>query len=220
MSLEKVKLGVLVSGSGTNLQAIIDACHQPDYPAKVAVVISSKADAYGLQRAKKADIPHFAIQRSDFTTEEEFNLAILKKLQEYQVDLVVLAGYMRLVGKVILDAFPQAVINLHPSLLPAFPGANAIQEALNYGVKITGITIHFADEKYDTGPIIVQEIVPVHQNDTKESLLERVHKVEHRYLPYVIKLWATKRLKLEGRKVKILPRRERGKRHGEQQHSE
>lgn len=201
---KKAKLGVLISGSGTNLQAIIDACKDENYPATVAVVISSKADAYGLVRAAENNIPHYAVLRSNFTSDEEFNLAILNKLQEHEVDLVVLAGYMRLVGKTILNAYPQAVINLHPSLLPAFPGANAIEDALNYGVKITGITIHFADEQYDTGPIIVQEIVPVHQNDTKESLLERIHKVEHRYLPYVIKLWATKRLKVEGRKVKIL----------------
>lgn len=206
MGDSKAKLGVLISGSGTNLQAIIDACQQPDYPAQVAVVISSKADAYGLVRAKKAGLPSFALKRSDFPSEEAYNIAILNILREYKVDLVVLAGYMRLVGKPVLNAFKQAVINLHPSLLPAFPGANAVEDALNYGVKITGITIHFADEQYDTGPIIIQEIVPVHQNDTKETLLMRIHKVEHRYLPYAIKLWATKRLKLSGRKVKILPR--------------
>jgi phosphoribosylglycinamide formyltransferase-1 len=203
---KKAKLGVLISGSGTNLQAIIDACKESSYPATVAVVISSKADAYGLVRAAANNIPHYAVLRSNFTSEEEFNLAILNKLQEHQVDLVVLAGYMRLVSKSILNAYPQAVINLHPALLPAFPGAHAVEDALNYGVKITGITIHFADEQYDTGPIIMQEIVPVHQNDTKESLLERIHKVEHRYLPYAIKLWATNRLKVEGRKVLILPR--------------
>jgi phosphoribosylglycinamide formyltransferase 1 len=122
------------------------------------------------------------------------------------VDLVVLAGYMRLVGRTVLEAYPNAVINLHPSLLPAFPGARAVKEALEYGAKVTGITIHFADAEYDTGPIIIQEIVPVHQEDDEKSLLERVHKVEHRHFPYAIKLWAEGRLQVEGRRVKILPK--------------
>jgi len=199
-------LGVLVSGSGTNLQAIIDACGRGEIPAEVGVVVSSRADAYGLARARLHDIPAFSFDRREFASNEEYDRAVLAKLKDHKVDLVVLAGYMRLVGPSILDAYPGAVINLHPSLLPSFPGASAVSDALAYGVKVTGITIHFADATYDTGPIIIQEVVPVHQNDDEKTLLERVHKVEHRHLPYAIKLWATGRLKVAGRKVKILPR--------------
>jgi len=210
-------VGVLVSGSGTNLQAIIDACASGDVPASVGVVISSRGDAYGLVRAKLSDIPHFWVDRQSFNSNDDYDLEIVRLLKEHAVDLVVLAGYMRLVGTPILDAYPGAVINLHPSLLPSFPGAHAARDALEYGAKVTGITIHFADATYDTGPIIMQEVVPVHQDDDEKSLLERMHKVEHRHLPYAVKLWATGRLRVEGRRVKILPkdRQEAGGRSGE-----
>ncbi len=203
--MRKTTLGVLLSGSGTNLQAIIDACERGELPAEVGVVISSREDAHGLTRAKSHKIPHFWVDRGRFDTNDDYNLDISRKLQDHDVDLVVLAGYMRLAGSAILDAYPRAVINLHPSLLPAFPGGHAVSDVLEYGAKVTGITIHFADSTYDTGPIILQEIVPVHQEDDEESLLKRIHKMEHRHLPYAIKLWATGRLKVEGRHVKILP---------------
>ncbi|HEB13304.1 MAG TPA: phosphoribosylglycinamide formyltransferase [Actinobacteria bacterium] len=203
--MRKITLGVLISGSGTNLQAIIDECESGEFPAEVGVVISSREDAYGLDRAKSRKIRHFWVDRAGFDTNEDFDLDIAKKLQDCDVDLVVLAGYMRLVGPAILDAYPNAVINLHPSLLPAFPGGNAVSDALEYGTKVTGITVHFADSTYDTGPIILQEIVPVHQEDDEEALFRRIHKTEHRFLPYAIKLWATGRLKVEGRRVTILP---------------
>lgn len=203
--MSKTTLGVLISGSGTNLQAIIDACERGDIPANVGVVISSRTDAYGLTRAKTRTIPNFWVDRQEFDTNAEYDLAIIKKLKEHDVDLVVLAGYMRLVGSGILEAYPSAVMNLHPSLLPSFPGAHAVSDALEYGAKVTGITVHFADTTYDTGPIILQEIVPIHQGDDEESLFGRIQKVEHKFLPYAIKLWATGRLKVEGRHVKILP---------------
>ncbi len=203
--MSKTTLGVLISGSGTNLQAIIDACERGDIPANVGVVISSRTDAYGLTRAKTRTIPNFWVDRQEYDTNAEYDLAIIKKLKEHDVDLVVLAGYMRLVGSGILEAYPSAVMNLHPSLLPSFPGAHAVSDALEYGAKVTGITVHFADTTYDTGPIILQEIVPIHQGDDEESLFGRIQKVEHKFLPYAIKLWATGRLKVEGRHVKILP---------------
>jgi len=199
-------LGVLISGGGTNLQAIIDACASGDLPAKVGVVISSRPDAYGLVRAGSHDITHFWVDRQAFNSNDDYDKEIVRRLKEDRVELVVLAGYMRLVGAPILDAYPDAVINLHPSLLPSFPGAHALRDALEYGVKVTGITIHFADAGYDTGSIIIQEVVPVHQDDDEKALAERVHKVEHGHLPYAVKLWATGRLKREGRRVKILPK--------------
>lgn len=196
----------MISGAGTNLQAIIDACASGDIPAKIGVVISSRADAYGLNRAESHDIPHFWVDRQAFNSNDDYDKEIVRRLKENRVELVVLAGYMRLVGAPILDAYPDAVINLHPSLLPSFPGAHALRDALAYGVKVTGITIHFADAGYDTGAIIIQEVVPVHQDDDEQTLAARVHKVEHSHLPYAVKLWATGRLKRRGRNVKILPK--------------
>lgn len=203
------KLGVLVSGNGSNLQAIIDQSRSTGYPAEVAVVVSSHSEARALERARAAGIPGYAVERADFASNNDHNGAILDKLKEHGVDLIVLAGYMRLVGSAILDTYRDAVINLHPSLLPSFPGAHAIKDALEAGVKITGITIHFADETYDTGPIIIQEVVPVQQEDTEETLGARVHKVEHRHLPYAVKLWASGRLRIVGRRVNILPKKDR-----------
>lgn len=199
-------IGVLISGGGSNLQAVIDKCESGALPVDIGVVISSRQEAYGLLRAGKHNIPNFWIDRNAFADADAYDQAIAVKLCEHRVELVVLAGYMRLVGAPVLKSFPNAVINLHPSLLPAFPGAQAVTEALDYGVKVTGVTIHFADAGYDTGPIIIQEIVPVHQEDDENSLLERIHHVEHLHLPYAIKLWASGRLKVEGRKVRILPK--------------
>jgi phosphoribosylglycinamide formyltransferase-1 len=206
LSVNKTVIGVLVSGSGSNLQALIDNCRLSDFPARIGVVISSRPDAYGLVRAEQAGLPHYHVDRRGFDSDKAYDAAILAKLGDHNVELVVLAGYMRLVGLPILEAYPDAVINLHPSLLPSFPGAHAVRDALEYGVKVTGITIHFADAAYDTGPVIIQEIVPVHQEDNEEMLLERIHKVEHRHLPYAVKLWAEGRLKVEGRRVRILPK--------------
>jgi phosphoribosylglycinamide formyltransferase-1 len=202
--VDKKNLGVLISGYGSNLQVIIDKCREGELNANLAVVVSSRKDAYGLVRAEKNGIPNVFVDFNQFPSSLAFNQHILEVLRKHKVDLVVLAGYMRLVGEVILDAYPQAVINLHPALLPAFPGANGIREAFNYGVKVTGVTVHFANKTYDTGPIILQEIVPVHQDDTLDELIERIHKVEHKLLPRAIKLWLEGRLQVEGRKVKIL----------------
>jgi len=198
-------VGVLISGGGSNLQAIIDACASGAVPASVGVVVASRPDAYGLVRAEAHGIPHFWVDRQAHNSNDEYDKEIVRRLREHRVDLVVLAGYMRLVGTPILDAYPDAVINLHPSLLPSFPGAHAVRDALECGVKVAGITIHFADAAYDTGAIILQEVVPVHQDDDESALLERIHKVEHRRLPYAVKLWATGRLKRDGRRVRILP---------------
>lgn len=205
--MARTRLGILISGGGSNLQAIIDRISQGKLDAEIAVVISSKKDALGLKRAKKHNIDNRFIDRSDYPDDSRFNRAILDELKNHRVDLVVLAGYMRLAGNEILDAYPRKVINLHPALLPAFPGADGIREALEYGVRLTGVTVHFADSSYDTGPIILQEFVPVHQDDTLEVLTERIHKTEHQLLPRAIHLLIEGRVEVNGRKVRILGKR-------------
>ncbi len=204
--MPKAKLGVLISGDGSNLQAIIDRIEAGRLNAEISVVISSKRDAYGLRRAADHGINSVAVVRKDHKNAEEFNLAILKELQDNQVDLVVLAGFMLLIGSEVLSAYPNRVINLHPALLPSFPGDNGIKDALDYGVRITGVTVHFADKTFDTGPIILQDFVPVHQNDSEEELAKRVHKTEHELLPRAIHLLVEGRIRRDGRKVSILGR--------------
>jgi phosphoribosylglycinamide formyltransferase-1 len=191
------RLGVLISGSGTNLQSIIDKLHKGPQGIEVAVVISDKPDAYGLKRAKKAGIPTAVIRPQDYPERVEHDWAVANELERHSVDLVVLAGYMRVVTPALLDRFPYKVINLHPALLPSFPGATPIEDTLAYGVKVTGVTVHFVDEGTDTGPIILQEAVDIAYNDTVESLRERIHTVEHRLLPRAIELIAAGRVRFD-----------------------
>ena len=196
-------LGVLISGSGTNLQAIIDAIAAGALDARIAVVISNKAAAYGLERARKAGIPVAHIDPAVVSDYRAYNHAIREALEAHGVELVVMAGYMRLLGTEVLRAFPGAVINLHPALLPAFPGASAIHDAFEWGVKVTGVTVHFADEEFDRGPIICQEAVRIDESDTVETLESKIHEVEHRLLPEAIGLIVAARIRVEGRTVHI-----------------
>lgn len=199
-----LNLGVLISGRGSNLQAIIDASERGEIPAKVAVVISNNPDALGLERAKKHGIPAVVINNREFKDKNTYELEIVKVLQQHKVDLVCLAGYMRIVGPVLLEHYQGKMINIHPALLPSFPGLHAQKQALDYGVKISGATVHFVDEGCDTGPIIIQAAVPVLEDDTEESLSERILEQEHKIYPQAIKLFAEGRLKIEGRRVKIV----------------
>jgi phosphoribosylglycinamide formyltransferase-1 len=198
-----VKLGVLISGSGSNLQAIIDRCEAGELGSEVAVVISNRADAYGLVRAEQHGIARVVLPRKAFADEASYNSAIRDTLKEHDVELVVMAGYMRLLGKEVLDAYANRVVNLHPALLPSFAGAHGIKDALDYGVKVAGVTVHFANEVFDEGPIILQEALAVREDDTEETLAERIHEIEHRILPKAIKLYAEGRLEVVGRKVRI-----------------
>jgi phosphoribosylglycinamide formyltransferase-1 len=170
-------IGVLVSGSGTNLQALLDE------GLPVAAVASNRKDAYALQRAREAGIPAATFSIDCHTDRVERDLVMATWLEEHEVDLVVLAGYMHLLTKPFLDRFPRRIVNVHPSLLPAFPGANAIGDALAAGVEITGVTVHYVDEGLDTGEVIRQELLPVEPRDT---LVERIHELEHRLLPEVV----------------------------------
>lgn len=204
---ERLSVGVLISGSGTNLQALIDASAHGELDARIAVVISNKPEAYGLERARKAGIPAVFIDRSRFTTIAAYNAAITEVLQQHEVELVVMAGYMRLLGQEVLRAYPERVINLHPALLPAFPGASAIHDAFEYGVKVTGVTVHLADEHFDRGPILCQEAVRVAEDDTVATLEARIHSVEHALIVEAVRLFAQQRIALDGRRVQILPAR-------------
>jgi phosphoribosylglycinamide formyltransferase-1 len=198
-----LNIGVLVSGSGTNLQAIIDACARQEINARVVCVISNVADAYGLERARKADIPALHLDHRAYSGREAYDEALVATLREFGVELVVLAGFMRIITCVLLDSFPMAVMNIHPALLPAFPGLHAARQALEYGTKVAGCTVHFVDCGTDTGPIIIQAPVPVLEGDTEETLSARIQKEEHRVYPEAVKLFAEGRLKVEGRKVVV-----------------
>jgi len=198
-----LKIGVLVSGSGTNLQSILDACARGELPARVVCVISNKADAYGLERAKKAGIPAFHLDHRAHGGREAYDAALVATLREFGVELVVMAGFMRIITPVLLEAFPMAVMNIHPALLPAFPGLHAQRQALEYGAKFAGCTVHFVDAGTDTGPIIMQAAVPILEQDTEETLSARIQKEEHRVYPEAIKLFAQGLLSVEGRQVRV-----------------
>lgn len=200
---DKLKLGVLISGSGTNLQAIMDACAEGRLDAQVVCVVSDKEAAYGLERARKAHVPAVWVDRTAYTTMRDYNLTIRDALQEHEADYVVMAGYMRLLGREVLDAFPMRVLNIHPALLPSFPGASGIRDAYDYGVKVTGITVHFASEVFDEGPIIAQEALEVRDGESIEELEARMHEIEHRIYPAAIQLIAQGRVAIEGRKVRV-----------------
>ncbi len=202
---KRLRLGVLISGSGTNLQAIIDASKDRRLDADVVVVVSNQEAAYGLERARKVDIPAVWIDRTAYDTVAAYNRAILKVLQEHEVDVVVMAGYMRLLGNEVLDAYPNHVLNIHPSLLPSFAGANGIRDAFEYGVRVTGVTVHLANERFDEGAIIAQRPVLIEPDDTLATLEAKIHAVEHELYPAAIQLFAEGRLSTDGERVHILP---------------
>jgi phosphoribosylglycinamide formyltransferase-1 len=200
---ERPSIAVLVSGSGSNLQAIIDASERGDIPCRVGIVISNKADAYGLVRAKKHGIPTEVVDHKGFATREEFDARLVEVIQDSGAELVCLAGFMRILTPVFVRAFPNRILNIHPALLPSFPGTHGPGQALSYGVRFSGCTVHFLDEGVDTGPIIVQAIVPVYDDDTEDTLAARILVQEHRIYPMAIRLFFSGRLAVEGRKVKI-----------------
>lgn len=189
-----LKIGVLVSGSGTNLQAFIDAIAAKELDAEIVLVVSSRPDAYGIERAKAANIPVLVLNKGVYADPKAADARIVAALQEAGAEYVFMAGYMRMVTPVMLDAFPNRVVNLHPALLPSFKGAHGIQDAFDAGVKCTGVTVHFANAEYDKGPIIAQEPVAVLETDTVETLEERIHAVEHRLYPATAQLIAQGRV--------------------------
>jgi phosphoribosylglycinamide formyltransferase 1 len=191
-----LSLGVLISGNGTNLQAIIDAIERGELTAVIRVVISNRPDAYGLTRARHHGLPAVVMPHKDFSSREAFEAELIKTLQDYRVELVVLAGFMRLLSPFFMRAFVQRTMNIHPALLPAFPGTHAQRQAVERGVRISGATVHFVDEEMDHGPIIVQAAVPVYPDDTEDSLSARILVQEHRIYPQAIQLFAEGRLEV------------------------
>lgn len=200
---ELLKIGVLASGNGSNLQAIIDRIEAGAIRARIACVIANKSDAFALDRAKRHGIPAFFLDHRAFAGREAYDAALVETLRGHDVRLVVLAGFMRIITPVLLEAFPLSIMNIHPALLPSFPGLHAQKQALQYGAKISGCTVHFVDEGTDTGPIIIQTAVPVADDDTEETLAARIQIEEHRTYPEAVRLFVEGRLQVAGRKVLI-----------------
>jgi phosphoribosylglycinamide formyltransferase-1 len=194
------KLGVLISGRGSNLQALIDAIGDGRLDASIAVVISNREGAGGLERARAAGIETLTISHRGFADRADFDRAIARELSTRGVGLVCLAGFMRLVGQPLLDAFPNAIVNVHPSLLPSFPGIDAQGQALAHGVKVSGVTVHLVNAELDAGPIIVQRVVPVRDDDSVETLAARILEEEHRAYPEAVKLLLDGDFRIEGRR--------------------
>ena len=200
---KKLRIGALASGGGTNLQVIIDRCQDGKLDAEIVLVISNNPDAVALERASRAGIAIRCIDHRLFSGREAFDAALVQALREAEVDLVVLAGFMRIITPVFVDAFPHRIMNIHPALLPAFPGLHVQRKALEYGVRFAGCTVHFVDTGTDTGPIIIQAVVPVHDDDTEETLSARILEQEHQIYPKAIQLFAEGRLRVEGRRVLV-----------------
>lgn len=198
-----ITLGVLISGSGTNLQALIDRIAEGRLDAKIALVVSSRASAYGLKRAEAAGIQTLTLSKEIYADPEMADEIIASELRRYGVDYVIMAGYMRMVHDPILAAFPDRVVNIHPALLPSFKGAHAIQDAFDYGVKVTGVTVHFADDRYDCGPIIAQRPLAVEEGWDVDTLEAHIHEIEHVLYPDVVQLLAEGRVHVTDGTVSI-----------------
>lgn len=203
MTIERVRVGVLASGSGTNLQALLDAAADQDFPARIVVVGTDRPGALALQRASSAGVATFCVRRKGHPSREDFDAAVADQLAAHEVRWVCLAGYMRIVGPTFLQRFEGRVLNIHPSLLPAFPGLDAQRQAFDHGVKVAGCTVHLVDAGTDTGPIVAQEAVPVLDGDDAEALRLRILAAEHRIYPRALAWAAQGRLKVEGRKVRL-----------------
>lgn len=181
-----MNIAVFASGSGSNLQAIIEAVKAEKIEGSINLVVCDQPGAFAIERAKRENIPYFLFSAKDYANKVDFELEILKELQKHHVDFIVLAGYMRLIGPTLLTSFEGRIINIHPSLLPAFPGKDAIGQALAAKAKQSGVTVHFVDEGMDTGPIIAQRVVEISEDETKESLQTKIHGIEHELYPAVI----------------------------------
>ncbi len=201
MTSSSFKIGILVSGRGTNLQAIIDAIENGELNARIAVVLSNKKEAPALERAQKKGIEAVYLDPKPFAGKKEFDLALARELEDRQVDLICLAGYMRILGPEFIRKFEGKIINIHPSLLPAFPGLDVQQKAIDHGVKFSGCTVHFVNEEVDGGPIILQAVVPVHPSDDAGTLAERILIQEHLIYPRAIQMIVENRLHIKNRKV-------------------
>lgn len=196
-----MNIAVFCSGNGSNFQAIADSVRRGEIPAKIALMVCDNPKAFALARAKKLGIKSLLIERKNFKTEEEFEAGVIRNLEKESIELICLAGFMRLISPGFVQRYRNKILNIHPALLPAFKGARSIKDALDYGVKVAGVTVHFVDEKTDHGPIILQKALEIKENDTEESLGLRIHEIEHKLYPQAIKLFVEGRLKIDGRRV-------------------
>lgn len=197
-------IAVFCSGNGTNLQAIINSQKKGFIKAEIKLVVSDVSDCYALTRARDSGIKTLVVERKNFKTKKDFELEILKNLKEKDIGLVVLAGYMRMLSQDFINAYENKILNIHPALLPAFKGTHGIKDAFEYGVKVTGPTVHFVTKDMDAGPIILQSSIKVTEDDTEETLAEAIHSEEHKIYPRAIQLFVEGKLRIEGRKVRIL----------------
>jgi phosphoribosylglycinamide formyltransferase 1 len=200
---DRLSIGILASGRGSNFQSIIDSITSGYLKARIAVLITDNPNAYAIERAGKHDIEAIIMIPKQYASRNEYFKAVVRELKVREVGLVALAGFMRIIGKPLIDAFQNRIMNIHPALLPSFPGLHGQKQANDYGVKISGCTVHFVDEGMDTGPIIIQAALPVAFEDSEDALSERILKMEHKIFPEAIRLFAENRLEVVGRKVRI-----------------
>jgi phosphoribosylglycinamide formyltransferase-1 len=197
-----MNIAVFCSGNGSNFQAIADSVKRGEIKAKIALMVCDNPQAFALKRAEKEGIKSLLIKRKDFKTKEAFEAEIIENLEKEKIGLICLAGFMRIIGPGLVGKYRNKIINIHPALLPSFKGASGIKDALKYGAKVTGVTVHFVDEQMDHGPIILQENVKIKEGDTEESLASRIHEVEHKLYPEAIRLFVEGKLAIEGRRTK------------------
>jgi len=198
------RFAVFISGNGSNLQAIIDAWKKGIITAEPALVVSSRPNAFGLQRAEKAGIPTAVFDPKVYTNTQSVDRDMVIRLKKDNIDFIIMAGYMRILTKFFIKEYPQKILNIHPSLLPSFKGMQGIKDTITYGSKISGVTVHFVNEKMDHGPIILQDAVKIQERDTLQTLTQKIHKLEHRVYPKAVQLFVEGRLRIKGRKVEIL----------------
>lgn len=198
-----MNIAIFCSGNGSNFQAIVDSVKRGEIKAKIALMVCDNPQAFALERARKEGIKSLLVERNNFKTKEDFEDEIIKNLERENIGLVCLAGFMRIISPGFVQRYRHKVLNIHPALLPSFKGTSAIKDALDYAVKVTGVTVHFVDEKTDHGPIILQKALEIKDDDTEESLAGRIHDIEHRLYPQAIRLFVEGRLKIEERKVKV-----------------
>lgn len=198
------QIAVLASGQGSNLEAILEAIERGEVFGRVVLVLGDRGRAPALEKARKRGVEALFMNPKDYENRLDYDRALIGKIKNAGADLVVLAGFMRLLSKEFIRAFPQSIMNIHPALLPAFPGLDGAEQAFNYGVKVTGCTVHFVDEGLDSGPVVLQEAVPVIQHDTIDTLKERIHASEHRLYPTAIDLFCRGKLRVEGRRCLIV----------------
>lgn len=202
--MKKLKIAVFASGSGSNFQAIVDAIQQGTLDAHIELLVCDKPEAQVIRRAEQAGVDVYAFRPKEYASREAYELEILRQLESRGVELIVLAGYMRIITEQLVKPYEGRMINIHPSLLPSFPGIRAIEQAMEHGVKVTGVTVHYVDGGMDTGPIIAQTAVQIEENDTIESLSTRIHRVEHELYPRVIRWISQGKVQIDGRIVKVL----------------